>query len=133
MNTFPNGKINSNVFQDNSNLLRALLLLISKDKNIWDHEVRIFIHEGMALGYEKDFCENALKHILRNSFIDQTPPVFFNKENASNILHVGIRIIKEDLNPHPMKIEFLEKIALANNLSSYWNTIVYNKIPQSDL
>lgn len=128
MSTIHNRKINSNEFKDNSNLLRALLLLISKDKNIWDHEVSIFIREGMALGYEKDFCENALKNILKNSFIDQTPPVFFNKENALNILHVGIRIIKEDLNPHPKKIEFLEKIALANNLSGYWQTIAYNKI-----
>ncbi|MCK9212273.1 MAG: hypothetical protein M0P61_15640 [Ignavibacteriaceae bacterium] len=129
MNNFHDGKINSKEFQDNSNLLRALLLIISKDKNIGDHEVRIFIHEGMALGYEKDFCENALKNILQNSFIDQTPPVFFNKENALRIFHVGIRIINEDLNPQSMKIEFLEKIALANNLSGYWKTIAYNKIP----
>ncbi len=127
MNTFIDGKLDPKEFQDKGNLLRALLLLISKDKNIWDHEVDIFIREGMALGYEKEFCQSALKNILQNSFIDQTPPVFFNKENALNILHVGVRIIKEDLNPHPMKLEFLEKIALANNLSGYWQTISYEK------
>lgn len=161
---------------DKSNLLRALLLLITKDINIWDHEVSIFIQkgialgykkdfcenairqvlwnsykdqtppvffdehevhifikEGIALGYEKDFCENAIRNVLWNSYIDQTPPVFFNKTNALKILNIGIRIIKEDLKPHPMKIEFLEKIALANNLSGYWKTMAYNKIPKSEL
>ncbi len=107
---------------DNSNLLRALLILIMQDKNVWDHEARIFIREGMALGYEKEFCENAINNILRNAYVNLNPPVFYFKENAIKLLLTGFRIMKEDLRVHPKKMKFLELIAAANNIVRFEDT-----------
>lgn len=108
---------------DNGNLLRGLLLLIKKDKNIWDHETRIFIKEGMKLGYDKEFCEDAIQNVLRNPNINQNSPVFFYRSNALKFLRFGISIIKEDVNPHPSKIQFLEKVAYENDLIRHWKTV----------
>jgi len=40
---------------DRSNYLRALIILIKQDKNVWDHEMKLFFKEGSSLGFEKNF------------------------------------------------------------------------------
>lgn len=67
---------------DKSNYLRGLLILIKKDKNVWDHEMELFFEEGNSLGFEKDFCKDSLNNLLININIDPKPPVFFDKKIA---------------------------------------------------
>lgn len=108
---------------DNSNLLRGLLILVVKDKNIWDHEASIFIKEGMKLGYEKEFCEESINNALRNTNINQEPPIFFRRANALKFLKIACRIIKEDIWLNQNKIQFLEKVSSLNGLSRHWQAV----------
>lgn len=104
---------------DDSNLLRALLLLIRADNGIWEHEKNIFTQVGKELGFDKEFCDAAIQNVLRNQYIDNTPPVFFFKENAVKFLRIALRIISDDSQPHMQKIELIEKITSANHLPGY--------------
>ena len=40
---------------DKSNYLRGLLILIRKDKNVWDHEMELFFEEGNSLRFREKF------------------------------------------------------------------------------
>jgi hypothetical protein len=69
---------------DKSSYLRGLLILIKKDKNVWDHEMKLFFEEGNSLCFEKNFCEASLNNLLTNINIDPKPPVFFSKKLLRN-------------------------------------------------
>ena len=99
---------------DKSNYLRTLLILIRKDKNVWDHEMELFFDEGNSLGFEKNFCEDSLNNLLININIDPKPPVFFDKKIAEKLLIKGIQVINDDLKIHPEKLAFLEAVAKNN-------------------
>ena len=136
LNTIPSlPEIKNNIKKtiDNSNLLRAILILVGKDKNIWDHEKRIFIQEGITMGYDKEYCENTIHSVLQNPYISLDPPVFFYKETALKFLQVGTSIIRQDFRPHPKKIQFLEIVADLNDLKRYWETVGYKNIVQIKL
>lgn len=107
---------------DKSNYLRALLILIRKDKNVWDHEMELFFEEGNSLGFEKNFCENSLNNLMQNVNIDSKPPIFFDKEIAKKLLMKGIHIINTDIKIHPEKLTFLESVAKINGLFQVWHT-----------
>jgi hypothetical protein len=107
---------------DKSNYLRGLLILIKKDKNVWDHEMELFFEEGNSLGFEKNFCENSLNNLMLNINIDSNPPIFFDKEIAKKLLMKGIQIINTDLKIHPEKLAFLEAVARNNGVLEEWQT-----------
>lgn len=115
---------------DRSNLLRAVLLFIGKDKNIWDHEKSAFVREGMAMGYEKEFCEAAVRNILANAYINQNPPVFYNKEYARKFVDIARRIMMHDAKLHPVKINFYKKVLSVNNLLDDGETKDLDSVPQ---
>lgn len=108
---------------DNSNFLRGLLLLIRKDKNVWDHEERIFIKAGIEFGFDKEFCKESLQSLLKNEYINNDPPKFFDTEIAKKFLLVGIKVINQDLRPHSEKIKFLETVAENNEIILFWDKI----------
>ncbi len=107
---------------DKSNYLRALLVLIWKDKNVWDHEMELFFEEGKSLGFNKSFCEESLNSLLLNINIDPKPPMFFDKIIAEKLLIKGIQIINDDIKINPQKLAFLEAIASMNGLLQVWQT-----------
>jgi hypothetical protein len=107
---------------DRSNYLRALIILIKQDKNVWDHEMKLFFEEGSSLGFEKNFCENSLNNLLLNINIDPKPPMFFDKKIAEKLLIKGIQVINDDIKIHPEKLAFLEVIASINGLLQVWQT-----------
>ena len=113
---------------DRSNYLRALIILIMQDKNVWDHEMKLFFKEGSSLGFEKNFCEHSLNNLLLNINIDPEPPKFFDKKNAKKLLIKGIQVINDDLKIHPEKTAFLEAVAKNNGLLQEWKTDLIKKI-----
>lgn len=102
---------------DGSNLLRGLLVLIIKDKKIAQHEERIFLEEGKKLGFEKEFCLEAIHNGLRNKNIVSEIPVFLNKQFAFEFLNLGMKILHEDSVIDKNKLEFLEKTACRNGIA----------------
>jgi len=113
---------------DKSNYLRALLILIRKDKNVWDHEMELFFEEGSSLGFEKNFCEHSLNNLLLNINIDPEPQKFFDKKNAKKLLIKGIQVINHDIKIHPEKLAFLEAVAKNNGLLQEWQTDLIKQI-----
>jgi hypothetical protein len=105
---------------DKSNYLRSLLILIRKDKNVWDHEANLFLQESASLGYEKEFCMNALRELIGNKHIDNSPPVFFNKNYAVRFILRGIFMINQNVKIHPNQISYLVNTAYLNGLSEKW-------------
>ena len=64
---------------DASNYFKGLLLLIRKDRKVTESEVEFMRHIGKALGFERQFCENAIQGILENEHIRDQPPRFATK------------------------------------------------------
>jgi hypothetical protein len=58
---------------DASNYFKGLLLLIRKDGKVTTAEKEPTKCIGKSLGFEKQFCDNAINEILENS-IPQTRP-----------------------------------------------------------
>ena len=54
---------------EGSNYFRGLLLLISKDRKLTEPEIILMKRIGKALGFEKDFCNDAIHEILENKFV----------------------------------------------------------------
>jgi hypothetical protein len=109
---------------DNSNMLRALLVLIIKDRQIVEHEKRIFLEEGVKLGFDKEFLEEAVRNGLRNENIRNDVPVFLERKIAMDFLRIAIQILKEDVALDERKIRFMEKTAEANGLLRHWKVAV---------
>lgn len=116
---------------DNSNYLRALLVLIMKDRKVWNHELKLFLKEGKALGFNKNFCEESIENLLFNEQIDTKPPLFFNKKVAVKLLKAGIQIINEDQKLSPNKLAFLEKVAAANNMDQEYRSKILIRLKKS--
>ena len=105
---------------DRSSYLRGLLLLIKKDKNVWDHENSFFLAEGSSLGFDKEFSSSALKEVITNKYIDTSTPLFYNKTYAIRLLIRGIQMINQNEKAHPEEINFLLSVAAINGLSDKW-------------
>lgn len=112
---------------DKSNYLRGLLILIRKDKNVWDHEHAFFLEESSTLGFDREFSLNALKELIGNKYIDNTPPVFYDKKYAARFIIRSLFMISQNYKIHPEEINFLTHTARLNQLSDKWEKRI---IPQ---
>lgn len=59
---------------DASEYFRGLLLLIRQDHTITESETRLIRRVGKTLGFEKEFCDNAIQDILENEYIREGCP-----------------------------------------------------------
>lgn len=105
---------------DGSDYFKGLLLLIRKDRKITASETALMKRIGKALGFEPQFCENAIHDILENKFIIDTPPVFSTKELASKFVKDGLAIAFSDRQVHPLEDEWLQSTAEKNGLDLNW-------------
>jgi hypothetical protein len=105
---------------DRSNYFKGLLLLIRKDRRISESEIQFMKRIGKALGFERQFCANAIHDILENNFIVDTPLKFSTKELAIKFIKDGFAIALSDNEFHPFEKEWLRSIAKKNNLNLTW-------------
>jgi len=87
---------------DASNYFKGLLLLIRKDRQISQPEIDLMKSIGEWLGFEKEFCANAINEILDNTYIEDVPPGFSTKELAIKFIKDGLYIAfvdHEDIHP----------------------------------
>ena len=102
--------------RDKSNYLKGLLLLSRKDNLVAKEERDLLISIGRELGFEKRFCENAVKEIMENQYIIDEPPVFSNKELAEKFLEDGVKIAMADKSLHLFELQWLAQAAKINNV-----------------
>ena len=103
--------------KDASNYFKGLLLLIRKDRQITQPEIEVIKSVGTFLGFEKEFCDNAISEILKNTYIEDVPPVFSTKELAIKFLKDGVYLAFVDHEEiHPGEQQWLQSIAEKNGL-----------------
>lgn len=105
---------------DRSNYLKGLLLLIRKDRKITESEIQFIKRIGKTLGFEREFCDNAIHEILENKYIVDAPPEFSTKELASKFVKDGLAIAFSDDEGHPSETEWLRSTAEKNGLDLTW-------------
>jgi hypothetical protein len=110
---------------DGSNYFKGLLLLIRKDRKISDSEIILMQYIGKMLGFEKEFCDNAIRDILENEYIEDTPPRFTTKELAEKFVKDGLAVAFSDRECHPSEEAWLKNAAIHNGLDEAWFRTAY--------
>jgi hypothetical protein len=72
--------------KDGSEYFRGLLLLIRRDHRVTASEANMMRRVGKALGFEREFCETAIREILENKFVVDEPPRFSTRDLAIKFL-----------------------------------------------
>lgn len=106
--------------RDGSEYFRGLLLLISKDRKIADPERVLMRRIGRALGFEKEFCENAVREILENRFIVDEPPRFSTRELGMTFIRDGLMLAGADDETHRFEEGWLKATAERNGIEEEW-------------
>ncbi|MBE2228917.1 MAG: hypothetical protein IAE93_16290 [Ignavibacteria bacterium] len=101
---------------DSSNYLKGLMLLIRKDHRITETENILLMRIGKSLGFDAEFCEKTINDILNNNFIEDTPPLFAEKELAVKFIKDGLAVIFSDNIIHPAEEEWLIATAVKNDI-----------------
>ncbi len=105
---------------EGSTYYRGLLLLISIDRSTSEPEIVLMKRIGKALGFEKDFCNNAIHEIFDNKFILKEPPKFSSTELAKKFIKDGLFLAHSDGENHPEEEIWLESIAVRNGIDTEW-------------
>ena len=105
---------------DASDYFKGLLLLIRKDRKIAESEIQLMKHIGKSLGFEAEFCDNAIQEILENNYIVDAPSEFSTKELAVKFIRDGLAIACSDNEVHPSEEQWLRCIAEKNGLDLAW-------------
>jgi hypothetical protein len=103
---------------DRSNYFRGLLLLIRKDRKTPQPEIDLMARIGKALGFEKEFCENAIAEILQNPYIVNEAPVFSTRALAVKFLKDGLSLALADGELHPREEQWLKSTMEKNGLDA---------------
>ncbi len=75
---------------------------------------------GKALGFEKEFYENAIGDILENKYIVDTAPEFSSKNLAEKFIRDGLVLAAVDNEIHAAEETWLRSVAEKNGLSREW-------------
>lgn len=105
---------------DASNYFKGLLLLIRKDGKVTDPEKELTRRVGKSLGFEKEFCDNAIQEILENRFIVDAPPQFSSIELAKKFIKDGLTLTSTDDEIPTPEEEWLKSTAKKNGLGLEW-------------
>jgi hypothetical protein len=99
---------------------RGLLLLIGKDHTITEPEKLLMKRIGKSLGFEREFCDNAIHEILQNEYVSDTPPKFSNGELAMRFIKDGLTLAFSDKEVPAFEAEWLRATAEKNELDMKW-------------
>ena len=102
--------------KDASNYFRGLLLLTRKDKKIAQPEIDLMKRVGKQLGFDREFCENAIQEILENRFIVDEAPTFSAKEVAVKFIRDGLTLAFADNEFDAAEEQWLRSTAQRNGL-----------------
>lgn len=111
---------------DKSNYFKAILILARKDRKISKAEREMMLKIGTMLGFEREFCKNAIDEILVNKYITPDPPKFSNPKIAESLIIDGMKLALTDRELVKDEIEYLKSIASKNGLDTDWLREVIN-------
>ena len=105
---------------DRSNYFRGLLLLISRDRKVTGPEIVLMERIGKTLGFEREFCKAAIRDILHNKHIAESPPRFSTKSLAKKFVRDGLTLAAADLETHASEEQWLRSVSAMNGLPALW-------------
>ncbi len=106
---------------DGSNYFKGLLLLVRMDLKVSKPETEMMTRIGKKLGFEQEFCENAIGDVLDNAYIVDSPPKFSNRDLAKKFIRDGLVLALSDREVvHPSEEEWLRVTAEKNGLDPEW-------------
>lgn len=118
--------------QDRGKYLKALLILVGKDKKIVRQERENLIKLANILGFDKEFCDTAMNEYFENEYLVQDPPKFSDQKIAQAFLLDGIKIAVADKELHLFELNWLKSIADINGISSSWGFEQYEKVKEDE-
>jgi len=107
-------------YQDRGNYFRGLLILIGKDNIINQSEKNKIIEIGNKLGFESNFCEEAVSDFLSNKYVSTLPPKFSNESISKSFLNEAINLSLIDNDFHTEELEWLQSVAQKNDICNEW-------------
>ncbi len=113
---------------DGSNYFKGLLLLVRKDLKVSESELHLMKRIGKTLGFEPEFCENAIRDVLENEYLVDEPLVFSSQELAMKFIRDGLALAFSDKELHPSEEEWLLATAEQHGLDQDWFREEYGKI-----
>ena len=105
---------------DASKYFLGLLLLSRKDHRRTETETELMKRIGKTLGFEREFCDNAIRDILENEYILDTPPEFSTDELAMRFIKDGLTLAFSDKEVPAFEAEWLRATAEKNGLDVKW-------------
>jgi len=106
--------------REGSEYFRGLLLLIGKDRKISEPEIILMKRIGEALGFEKEFCNNAIHEILENKHVSIEPPKFSTNDLAKKFIKDGLMLADSDSEIHAFEENWLKATAEKNCIDVEW-------------
>jgi len=105
---------------DKGNYYRGLLILARRDREIDPRERELAIQLGMALDFDRRFCESAIDDALKNRHLSEEPIKFSDRETAERFLRDGIRLALVDDKVTPREYAWLRAIGGVNGIPDAW-------------
>jgi hypothetical protein len=105
---------------DAGEYFRGLLLLSRRDRKISEPEAELMKRIGKTLGFEREFCDNAIREILENEYILDTPPKFSTSDLAMKFIKDGLTLAFSDKEVVAFECEWLRAAAENNGLDMQW-------------
>jgi hypothetical protein len=105
---------------DRSLYFKGLLLLIRKDRVIHNAERDLMMRVGKIFGYEPRFCENTIRDVLVNKYIEDDPPRFSDPEIAKCFIRDGLKLSLSDGLVHEKESAWMKAVAERNGLDKTW-------------
>jgi hypothetical protein len=105
---------------DASEYFRGLLVLIKQDHKITETENGMMKRIGRALGFEREFCADAIRDLLENKYILDAPPEFSTRELAMRFVKDGLTLAFSDQDVPASEVEWLRNAAERNGLDMNW-------------
>lgn len=103
-------------YKDRSEFLRGFATIIRKNNCKHPDEKIMFLIIGKYFGFEKEFCEYSLEHLMINKYILEEPAVFFAKPVAEFFVNDVAKIMLHTNSMSDVAKEWLQKTAEANKV-----------------
>jgi len=116
--------------KDRSNYLKGLLILIGKDKIISEAERNNLMEISAILGFDREFCKNAIDEILFNEYIIEEPPLFSNMEIAKAFVRDGMNLAFSDRELHLYELNWLNSVVETNKIDPGWKLEEFNRLQE---
>lgn len=109
-------KLNEITYKDRSEFLRGFSIIIRKNDSGHNDEKTMFLSIGKYFGFEKEFCEYSLEHLMINKYIPEDPAIFSAKPVAEFFVNDVVKIMLHTNSMSDIAKEWLKKTAEANKV-----------------